>query len=144
MNNKLIVFFSFKSKNQESSGFDWLTEHEENFEKNQNQLELKLELEKIVKQEKEYKELKTQAKLKAKRKVIKTKNKIFLIILVPMYNKRFEEERKVLQVKPMNKENDSADKLNSDLDDDELDIILDDYSRFVITFEKFLKIKNFI
>ena len=61
-----------------------------------------------------------------------------------MYNKRFEEERKVLQVKPMNKENDSADKLNSDLDDDELDIILDDYSRFVITFEKFLKIKNFI
>ena len=65
----------FQSKDKESTGFDWLTEYQENFDRNQNQLELKLELEKVVKQEKEYRDLKTQAKLKAKRqvKVVKCK-----------------------------------------------------------------------
>jgi hypothetical protein len=46
--------------------------------------------------------------------------------------KRYEEERKILQAKPMNKENEILDNLNNDLDDDELDILLEDYSRLFI------------
>jgi hypothetical protein len=49
-----------------------LDDYEANFEKNQNQFDLKVELEKTVKQEKEYKEIKTQAKIKSKRKVSPT------------------------------------------------------------------------
>ncbi|CAF0723436.1 unnamed protein product [Brachionus calyciflorus] len=89
-----------------SSGFSWLTEHEENFEKNLQNMALRDSLDKQVKQEKEFNEMKNRAKTRSKQK-INNQNKAVL------QAKNGQEEKR----------NDSKDENFKD----ELDLILDDY-----------------
>ena len=70
----------FNERNAEnaSNAFDWLTAHQENFDKNVENLELKEFLDKQVKMEKSFQDLKTKAKSQHKQ-MVKYKSQLFKI-----------------------------------------------------------------
>ena len=102
-----------KNSAKVSTAFDWLTEYQENFDKKQEGLARKEYLDKQVKLEKSYQDLKTKAKYQLKQK-------------------KYNEERKVLQNKNAkdlenNLENDKKSEDHENMSKYDQDLILDDY-----------------